>query len=289
MRAIIKCSAVGLGLVLGVCAGPQEQNGSLAVSGCTAIIESTFTFAQRDRLAGRHAEAARAEDPPARVHDAVLPMADVKCPRPPCRARLSDGSDMSAAEECVLMMPHPQLGATLLALSLAACAGLQPTAELPPDPAYSTIAPDDAALSIVALAFSQPDGPARGAAEHAFTVALAERVVVALRTNQRYTSFSPIAQLQYERARPEWRAAFGIAPMAPPQAVIDQLFAARRALRAGDRAAAAGALTAPTFIDGGEAALTRLAALPPLPNTARAAALAQRELYDMGRERVGDR
>lgn len=187
------------------------------------------------------------------------------------------------------MMPHPQLGAALLVLSLAACAGLQPTAELPPDPAYSFIAPDDSAISMVALAFSEPGGLVRGAGENAFTLALAERVVVALRTNQRYTGFSPIAQLQYERARPEWRAALGITPTAPPQAVIDRLFAARRALRAGDRAAAAGALTAPTFIDGGEAAIARLAALPPLPNTASAATLAQRELYDLGRERVGER
>lgn len=187
------------------------------------------------------------------------------------------------------MMSHPPLGATLLALSLAACAGLQPTAELPPDPAYSVIAPDDTALSMVARAFSEPGGLGRGAGENAFTLALAERVVVALRTNQRYTSFSPLAQLQYERARTEWRGALGITPTAPPQVVIDQLFAARRALGAGDRAAAAGALTAPTFINGGEAAIARLAALPPLPATARAAALAQRELYDMGRERVGDR
>lgn len=186
-------------------------------------------------------------------------------------------------------MPHPHLGAAMLTVSLAACAGLQPTAELPPDPAYSAFTPDDAALSMVALAFSEPGGLARGAAENAFTIALAERVVVALRTNQRYVSFSPLAQLQYERARLEWRAALGIVPMVPPQAVIDQLFAARRALRAGDRAAAAGALNASTFIEGGEVALARLAALPPLPNTARAAAVAQQELYDVGRERVGNR
>lgn len=176
-----------------------------------------------------------------------------------------------------------------LALAVAACTSLQPSAELLPDPAYSSIAPDDAALSMVALAFSQPQGSARGAAETAFTIALAERVVVALRTNQRYTGFSPIAQLQYERARAEWRGALGIAPMAPPQAVIDQLFAARRALRASDRSAAAGALSAPAFIEGGETALARLSALPPLPDTARAAALAQQELYDLGRERVGNR
>ena len=179
--------------------------------------------------------------------------------------------------------------AALLTLLLAACTGLQPTAELPPDPAFGAIAHDDAALSMVALAFSELGRLARGAGENAFTIALAERVVVALRTNQRYTSFSPLAQLQYERARQEWRAALGIAPMAPPQAVIDQLFAARRALRAGDRTAAAGALTLPTFIAGGEAALTHLETLPPLPITARAAAIAQQELHDLGRDRLGRR
>lgn len=67
MLGIVKYSVVGLGLVLGACVAPQqtatltqEQSGSLAVTGRTAVIESAFTFARRDRLAGRPAEAARA-------------------------------------------------------------------------------------------------------------------------------------------------------------------------------------------------------------------------------------
>ncbi len=81
-----------------------------------------------------------------------------------------------------------------------------------------------------------------------------------------------------QAARPEWRAALGIPPTAPPQAVIDQLYAASRALRAGDPARAASALPQSLFPAGGRATLDRLAALPPLPRTAAATAYAERAL-----------
>ena len=60
--------------------------------------------------------------------------------------------------------------------------------------------------------------------------------------------------------------ALGIAGDAPPQAVVDGLFAASRALRLGNAAAAEQALAAPAFPDG-RMTLARLASLPDLPRT----------------------
>ena len=69
----------------------------------------------------------------------------------------------------------------------------------------------------------------------------------------------------------EWRAALGIPAEVPAQPVIDSLYAAARALGSGQPGAAAAALPVAIFPRGGQATLTRLAALPPLPATNRAA------------------
>ena len=58
---------------------------------------------------------------------------------------------------------------------------------------------------------------------------------------------------------------------------MDALYAASRALVAGDAAAAERALPPPAF-GNGRATLARLADLPPLPLTGTATALAEREL-----------
>jgi len=58
---------------------------------------------------------------------------------------------------------------------------------------------------------------------------------------------------------------------APAQSVIDGLFVASDALEANDRREAGAALRPPVFAAGPEVTLSRLAALPPLPETGRAA------------------
>ncbi len=59
---------------------------------------------------------------------------------------------------------------------------------------------------------------------------------------------------------------------------MDALYAAARALRAGDAEAVRRALPPPLFPAGGEATLARLAALPPLPRAGFAASIAAREM-----------
>jgi hypothetical protein len=121
-------------------------------------------------------------------------------------------------------------------------------------------------------------------AEAAQAIAEAEFLAVELRHNSRWTEMQPLAQVAFEQARPEWRAALGIAADAPPQAVIDAMTRVRLAYAGQDPAAAAAALAPPLVTPGGAAALARLAALPPLPRTARAASMAEQELWRMQRQ-----
>jgi hypothetical protein len=66
-------------------------------------------------------------------------------------------------------------------------------------------------------------------------------------------------------ARQEVRDVLGIAQAAAPAVVTQALLAAARALRAGDRAAAAAALPAPTFEPGGAGSVARLGEAGPMP------------------------
>lgn len=175
-----------------------------------------------------------------------------------------------------------RIGALLLALAVAACAAPPPGAVLP-ETGLGFGDPGRGAIGNTAYAFAVPANLAQQPAEAALAIAQAEYLAVDLTANQRWREFSPIVPMGFEQARPEWRAAIGIAPDAPPQPVIDALFAARDALLRGDATRAAAALPAPLFRDGGHAALARLAALPALPRTASAARSAEGELARMQR------
>jgi hypothetical protein len=83
--------------------------------------------------------------------------------------------------------------------------------------------------------------------------------------------------------RAEMRQAIGIAPDAPPEAVIGQLREAAAALDAGSPARAEAALSGPMFPAGGSATLARLGRLPTLPRVAEAAAQANAEIRRIDR------
>lgn len=174
--------------------------------------------------------------------------------------------------------------ALFLALSVAACATAPPPpVAVLPETGLGFGDPGRGAIGNTAYAFAAPATLAQRPAEAALAIAQAEYLAVDLTANQRWREFSPIVPMAFQQARPEWRAAVGVAPDAPPQPVIDALFAARDALQRGDAARAATALPAPLFRDGGHAALARLAALPALPQTASAARGAENELARMQR------
>ncbi|MBW8268916.1 hypothetical protein [Caldovatus aquaticus] len=177
---------------------------------------------------------------------------------------------------------------SLLLLATAAGCALPPpppSAVLPPDAVQGAGDPTRAAILHAADAFSSPARLAGRPEEAARAVAEVEHLAVELSTGPRWVGLSPLAGLRLQEARAELRGVLGIPPDAPPQAVIDQLYAASRALRAGDPARAAAALSPAVFPAGGSATLARLAALPPLPRTASATAFAYQEMVRSDSER----
>lgn len=169
----------------------------------------------------------------------------------------------------------------VLPLLAAACAPLgppPPSVSLPPDAVEGAGDPTRAAIIGAAYAFASPASLAGRPDVAARAVANYEYLAVEIPTGPRWVGFSPVAGLELRRGLPEVRNAVGIAPDAPPQAVVDALYAASRALRAGDTEAARRILSPPLFPAGGEATLARLAALPPLPQANFATSLTAGEL-----------
>ncbi|WP_149541323.1 hypothetical protein [Siccirubricoccus phaeus] len=167
-------------------------------------------------------------------------------------------------------------------LALSGCGAVQQPplgyASLPSDAVVGAGDPTRAAIISTASAFADPSRLAGQPAVAARAVANYEYLTTELPYGARWREFSPLVGPELVRGQQEMRPAVGIAPNAPVQPVVDSLYAASRALQAGDRAAAERILSNPIFPAGGEATLQRLAALPPLPQANAAAALAAQEL-----------
>ena len=117
----------------------------------------------------------------------------------------------------------------------------------------------------------RPDQAARAVANYAF-------LTVELPYGPRWRGFNPNVSTELAFGMQEVQAAFGIAPNVPTQAVVDSLYGASRALRAGDTAAAERILSPPVFTLGGAATVQRLSAMPVLPRAAAGANLALQEM-----------
>lgn len=176
-------------------------------------------------------------------------------------------------------MPSPLAAATLLLLlPLIGCAPAGPFATLPRDATTGVGDPTRAAVIGSAYAFATPEVMAGHPEAAARAAAQVEYLAAEIPTGPRWVDFNPTVGLALLEARAELRSALGIAPDAPPQTVVDGLYAASRALGLGDQAAARRVLAAPDFPDA-PATLQRLAGLPALPRTRSATALTERELF----------
>jgi hypothetical protein len=164
-----------------------------------------------------------------------------------------------------------------------------PTAVLPPNPDNPLVDPARQAIIHTAYAFGSPGSLAGRPAEAAQAISEAEFLAVELTHGSRWIEMQPLVQMAFVQARPEWRGALGINEAAPPQAVIDAMTRVRMGIGAQDAAAAAAALAPPLVTPGGVASLARLDALPGLPRTARAAAMAQNEMWRIQRQGNRDR
>jgi hypothetical protein len=177
------------------------------------------------------------------------------------------------------------LAATMLVLAAAAAGGgctpspyPPPSASLPADAVVGAGDPTRAAVFNTAAAFGSPATLQGRPDQAARAVANYEYLTVEIPYGARYRGLNAILQPQLEEGRAELRGVLGVRPDAPPQQVIDALYAASRALQAGDTAAADRILSGPAFTAGGAATLARLSALPPVPKVAFAAVNTQMEL-----------
>jgi hypothetical protein len=121
--------------------------------------------------------------------------------------------------------------------------------------------------------------------EAARLVQALEFLAVEVPNGPRWNVMLPMAQLTLPTARAEWRQAFGIAPDARAQEVIDSLTEFRSAFAEQRPAAAVAALRAPLFTPGGQETLNRFADPPALPRTTRALIDARQELASQSVER----
>jgi hypothetical protein len=166
-----------------------------------------------------------------------------------------------------------------LSALLAACvaAPTPPVTTLPSGYLAGIGDPTRGAILSAAAGFGRP-AALHGRPDAAAQVVMAlEHIAVAVPHDQMYRGFNPLVALELPRGRDEVRALLGIAPGAAPQAVIDALFAVSEALRAGDRARAARALS-PDIAPDAARTLAALEALPVAPVAARATARAYSEL-----------
>jgi hypothetical protein len=167
------------------------------------------------------------------------------------------------------------VAATALVLALLAGAGCVEMQRPPPSAPPVGLLPGTAAFSpnpmrqvadAAAVAFADRGiGLARQPAAAAQAAAQLEYLAADLPADPRYVQDSAGLTNELALARQEVRDAIGIAPAADPAVVTQALLAAARALRAGDRAAAAQAMPAPTFTPGGAGSVERLGRLGPLP------------------------
>lgn len=177
----------------------------------------------------------------------------------------------------------PALAAVLL---MAACTPIpdrppQGAVTMPADATPAVRDPMRAAITEAAFAFQSPGNLAGQPADAARAVAQYEFITAELPYTPRWRDQGGgggVSGPALMAALPELRNAVGIAPNAPAQQVVDSLFAAIRALQAGDRPAAERALSGPHFTRGGAGTLQVLNELPPMPQVSTALGRAAAEL-----------
>lgn len=169
-----------------------------------------------------------------------------------------------------------------LLVGLAGCAGgaLPPSASLPPGTVAGGTDPFRYAVLTSAYAFNNL-GPEATTAK-AQGAMLVEYLAASQPWERRWSEFAPPVGPAFQAARAELRQTLAIPAEASPQLVVIGLSFARRRL--------AGEADVPPLpgdaFPAPETTLQRLAALPPLPLTQGATAMAERELLRVDQQRL---
>jgi hypothetical protein len=178
------------------------------------------------------------------------------------------------------------LCAAALLAGLAACTpgpnySPQDWVSLPPDAVVGAGDPTRSAIINTAYAFGTPASLAGRPAEAAAAAAQLDYMASEVTFGPRWREFDPTVGLLLRQARQEVRGYLGISQQAAPQAVIDGLYAASRALRANDTAAAERILS--PLAPNPRQTLAHLSAMPLLPTANQATARAAQELDRVAR------
>jgi hypothetical protein len=152
--------------------------------------------------------------------------------------------------------------------------------------------PTRAAILSSSYAFGRPAALQGDPAAAARALAQLEYLTAELGSGGAWRDMDPLVSVELRQAREEARAGLGFRPNASAQTAVDALYGTSEALRANSRPAAAAAIAPLAQPGGGDAALMRLAALPPLPRAAAATARARDALNrrdsDRGRDDWND-
>ena len=166
----------------------------------------------------------------------------------------------------------------------AACGSVQPfvpdTARLTTAQLGSGFDPDTTAVYQAQWAFADPGRTYNRPIEAARAAASMDYIAGELYTSPRWARVTALTKEQLLRGRQEVRAALGIPPGTPSQAVVDHLTAAGNALAAGDQPAALALLSGPTFTTPPEQVLARLTNMPYLQMANVSTMRAANELFD---------
>lgn len=172
-------------------------------------------------------------------------------------------------------------------LPVACAGGLHPvvpdTARLAPGALGSGFDPDVTAVNLAYWAFAD-SGRTRGRPiEGARAAASMDYIAGQLYTSPRWSNIDAITKEQLLQGRQEVRAALGVVPGVPSQAVVDHLTTAANALVGGDSALAMAQLGSPVFQEPGEQVLQRLANLPYMRMANVSTTRAANELFQDGK------
>ncbi|MGG5888020.1 hypothetical protein ACLF3G_12850 [Falsiroseomonas sp. HC035] len=189
---------------------------------------------------------------------------------------------------------HLPRRATLTLLLAAGCAPLAPTA--PAETVNLPAAglplgagdPTRGAILASSYAFGRPATLQGNPAAAAEALAQLEYLTAELGTGGAWRDMDPLVSVELRQARDEARAALGFRQAATAQVAVNALYGTAVALRRNDGAAAGAALVPLAPPGGSEAALARLANLPPLPRAASATARARDALNRRDSDRGRD-
>lgn len=166
----------------------------------------------------------------------------------------------------------------MLLVPLAACAtgALPPSARLPNDAVSTAQDPMRSAILRSAYTFNRQSSPA----ERAQAAAFVEFLAADYRWDWRWAEYTPTTGPALQAARNELHTAYGIAPSAPPQAVVDGLLLASRSLERGSQPT-----LSPAVFTQPSVTLASLSTPAELPATRNATAMMERELHRIDTER----